>query len=65
MNKIFFVVVTDWGLMWTFPSTKYCGGGDYYLFFCVVEPYKHDYIYRPICISSTVSSLYFLPTIQR
>ena len=41
---------TEWALLWTFPSEKYCGGGDYYLFWCnYALPRPH---YQAVCLSS-------------
>lgn len=48
---------TNWILAWHFDSEKYCGGWHYWLFFCVIELFKHDSIYVAVCTPS--NPLYF------
>ena len=56
-----------WYFLWHIPNSKYCGGGDYYIFQCVNAD-ETDLIYSTVCLSSIQSvELYtvYLPYIVK
>ncbi len=54
---------TNWMLLWHFNSEKYCDGGHFWQFFCMINLYNHDRLIASTCTSSIKLEYLYFPLV--